>query len=693
MATLEKIRSKGVFLLVIVGLALLAFLLGDFLNSGSTFFNQRKNKVAVVNGENIKIEDFMAAIDQFTNVYKIEIGESNMNEETTEQIRQQVWENTIRKEILTAEAENIGMTITNKELYEFVLGNNIHPMIQARKVFFNQEGTFDPQILEQFISLLDDPEANMSEEIKSYWSFWENAVKNNALEEKYSVLLSRIMVANSLDAKQTIEYNKNMVDVLYAVEPYSAIPDSAIQISDKEIKSYYNKNKKQYKKDLATCNIDYVVFDIAPQKSDYETVESWISGLISEFKTTTEIASFVNSNSDNRYNYAAMSEKEVPMELRSFAFTNSNGEVYGPYFSNNSYKIAKIIDNTILAPDSVKVRHIYVAEESKERTQTLADSLFQALKNGADFATLAKTYSRIPQTAENGGEIGWVKESDLEEAIADKVFNAKKDDIFSEEAGMGIQIFQVTELSAKVKKVKLAIIEREVIASSRTQAEIFAEAKQFAANNKNIDSLRTNANKQGLKLFPSFAANINSSKIGTIKNSRQVVRWAFDQENGAISDVFECDDKFIVAAVYNINKDDYKSLEEVKDIIKNTLLNEKKGDFIVEKIGTKTMDNLIAEGMQADTLKNITFEMQTLPKVGMEPKLFAVATAEKGGIVKGNSGVFIFKNLSSFEPNPNQSVAETKMMINSQNTYMIPYMSIEALKQKAEIKDNRSIIF
>lgn len=712
MATLEKIRSKGVFLLIVVGLALLAFLLGDFLNSGSTFFSQRKNKIAVVNGENIKIENFMADLDQFTNVYKIEMGEENMDEETTEQIRQQVWENTIRKEVLTAETENLGMTITNKELYEFILGNNIHPMIQARKVFFNQEGTFDPQILGQFISLLDDPEANMTNEIKSYWSFWENAVKNNALEEKYSVLLSRMMVANSLDAKQNIEYNKNMVDILYAVEPYSAIPDSAIQISDKEIKTYYKNNKKQYKKDLPTCNIDYVVFDIAPRKGDFETIESWINGLIPEFKSTTEIASFINSNSDNRYNHAALSEKEVPAELRSFAFSKPNGEVYGPYFTNGSYKIAKIVDNTILVPDSVKVRHIYVAEETKERSQELADSLLRVLRNGADFTTLAKTFSRIPQTAENGGEIGWVKEADLEEVIANKVFNAKKNEIFSEDAGMGIQIFQVTDLSAKVKKVKLAIVEREVIASSRTQAEIFAEAKQFAAESKNTEvvssqaeiiagaekssniiSFRINADKQGLKFFPDFVADINSPKVGTINNSRQVVRWAFEQKNATISDVFECDDKFVVAAVYNINKEDYKSLDEVKEDIKNTLLKEKKGDFIVEKIGSETIDNLITKGMKVDTLENITFEMQNLPKVGMEPKLFAAATSGKEVLVKGNSGVFIFKNLSSFEPNPNQSVAETKMMINSQNAYMIPYMSMEALIQKAEIEDNRAIVF
>ena len=160
MATLQRIRSHGVLLLVVVGLALLAFIVGDFLNSGSTYMSESKANVAEINGDNIKVVDYMTAIDQLTEVYKIEFGESNITEEMTEQIRQSVWETTVREKILNAETEAIGMEVSKKELFELILGNNIHPLIQSRRVFFNPEtGSFDPKILSQFIAMLDSEES------------------------------------------------------------------------------------------------------------------------------------------------------------------------------------------------------------------------------------------------------------------------------------------------------------------------------------------------------------------------------------------------------------------------------------------------------------------------------------------------------------------------------------------------------
>ena len=222
--------------------------------------------------------------------------------------------------------------------------------------------------------------------------------------------------------------------------------------------------------------------------------------------------------------------------------------------------------------------------------------------------------------------------------------------VFNSDDCLGDSINSVINQTIGFENIELIIVDD---CSTDNTRDVIREYEKKYSNIKGI----VNAEKLGLKFLPSLAADINSAKVWTIKNSRQVVRWAFEQENVSISDVFECDDKFIVAAAYNINKDEYQSINEVKEIIKSNLLKEKKGDFIIEKVGTKTMDNLIAEGMQTDTLTNITFEMQDLPKVGMEPKLFAAATSKKEVLVKGNSGVFIYKNLGSFEPNPNQSIA------------------------------------
>ena len=221
MATLEKIRSRSVLLLIIVGLALLAFIVGDFVNSGSSFFNQKRMVVGEIDGEEVKIEDFFAAVDQMTTVYEIESNGQSLTEEMVEQVRQSTWETIVREKVLSKEASKIGMVVTNDELYDNILGENIHPAILQRQIFLNPEtGMFDKDALAQFLSYVDDSNANISEEMKLYWRFLERAVKNSLLEEKYNILLSKMLVANDLDAELASNLNAGKVDVLYAVEPY-----------------------------------------------------------------------------------------------------------------------------------------------------------------------------------------------------------------------------------------------------------------------------------------------------------------------------------------------------------------------------------------------------------------------------------------------------------------------------------------
>jgi len=411
MATLERIRSHGVLLMVVVGLALLAFIVGDFLNSGSTYFNESKANVAEINGDNVKMVDYMAAIDQLTEVYKVEFGESNINEEMTEQIRQSVWESTVREKLLDAETKSIGMEVSKQELFDLILGNNIHPLIRGRRVFYNpQTGAFDPKILSQFISMLDSEEssnipADQLNTYKQYWKFWEKTVKNSRLEEKYNMLLTKATVANSLEAKNSFEGSKTAVDVVYAMKPYFSVADSLVTVSDKEVEALYEKKKEQFKQE-ANCDLKYVAFAIQPSKEDFAEVEKWINDLKVEFATTEDVADVTNSNSDVAYKGINLSKEDVVEDLRAFAFSGRKGDVVGPLFTDNTYRMARIVESGIASPDSVKLRHIFVATESQAATQLLADSLEKAIRGGADFAALARQHSRVEQTAAKGGEIG-----------------------------------------------------------------------------------------------------------------------------------------------------------------------------------------------------------------------------------------------------------------------------------------------
>lgn len=694
MATLEKIRSRSVLLLIIVGLALLAFIVGDFVNSGSSFFNQKRMVVGEIDGEEVKIEDFLAAVDQMTTVYEIESNGQNLTEEMVEQVRQSVWETIVREKVLSKETAKIGMVVTNDELYDNVLGENIHPAILQCQIFVNPEtGMFDKNALTQFLSYIDDPNANISEEMKLYWRFLERAVKNSLLEEKYNVLLSKMLVANDLDAELASNLNAGKVDILYAVEPYYAVPDSVVSVSDEEIEVRYNATKEQYKKQVATCTINYTSFDIKPLDADYAELEAWIKGLVPEFTTTNDVISLVNSNSDKRYVDVALAKSDVDLEFRDSAFMGNTGDIFGPIFINNVYKVARLLGTGIQTPDSVKLRHIYVVEETKERAKTLADSLVNVINAGGDFANLAKTYSRVSQTAEQGGEIGWVREIVVDSEIAQKAFYTSAGKIFTIETPQGVQIFKVDEVSERVPKVKLAIIERELIPSSRSQAHIYNEAKQFVAGCKNKADFEKKAQEQGVELLP-VNVSINDYRIGDVKNSRQVVRWAFEQKDGAVSDVFECNDRFIVATVSDINEDEYKTLASVSDNIKYELLNEKKADFVVDKMKGKTMASLMGEGMRVDTLKNITFETQQMSRVGNEPKLFALAAlGADADPVKGENGVYIFKKLQRTNVENPLSIEEEKQMLESRLAYATQYLAMEILKEKSNIEDKRYIAY
>jgi len=410
MAVLDKIRSKGVLLVGAVGLALLAFIVGDFLNSGSSYFNKSKETVAKIVGEEINIKDYTASIDQMTEVYKIETGKSELNEEMMTQLRSSVWESMVNEKILNTEAKKLGLAVSKEELSDRCIGKNIHPLIQQRRTFAGENGQFSRPLLIQFLSSLEQAPAD--EEMKqqlakanSYWLFWEKTVKNSILQEKYTALISKSVVANSLDAKMSYQDRKTSVDVAYVVQPYYTVSDSAVTVSKSDIKDRYNKQKQLYKTD-ANCSINYVAFEIRPLKGDYKEAEEWMNKLSTEFKTTDDVVGLVNSNSDVMYNGQNYSVATVPANLKAFAFSGKAGDIVGPMFVNDTYTMARIMQSGIMQSDSVKLRHIFLVEKDAAKV----DSLVAAISAGGDFAAMARQYSAVKQTAANGGEIGWIQE-------------------------------------------------------------------------------------------------------------------------------------------------------------------------------------------------------------------------------------------------------------------------------------------
>ena len=704
MAILGKIRSRGVLLMVVVGLALLAFIVGDALTQGSSYFNKSRETVAEIAGEQINIKDFSSSIDQMVEVYKIETGQNELSEEITSQLRNSVWESLVNEKLINAEAAKLGLAVSEDELSDHLIGDNIHPLIQQRRAFAGENGQFSKPALLQFLKSLEQAPENeeMGQQIakaKAYWLFWEKTVKNSLLQEKYSALISKSVTANSLDAKMSFEASKTSVDVNYVVQPYFTVSDSAVKVTKDEIKERYNKQKEQFKQE-ANRSVNYVVFTVKPSPEDYKKAETTMNGLSAEFKTTADPVSFVNTNSEVRYNASAYSEKTVPANLKDFAFGNAAGAVMGPVFANDTYTMARVVENGIMQSDSVKLRHIYLTTKDEAKT----DSLVAAIKGGANFAELAQKYSAVQQTAANGGEIGWIVEGmqGMDKDMSNKAFYYGPNDVFTVKNAQGTQIMQIMEKTPARRKVKLAIFEINVSTSNGTVSKIYNEAKQFAAELSG-DKFDKKAQEKGYVVRNATELLQSTEKIADIANSRQIIRWAFENEKGDVSDVYDCSNQFIVATTTEINEKGYRSIEKVSEQLKAELIRDKKAELIIKNLSaqitkTPTLESLGATiGSEVKSAPAVNFSAYQFGVAGFEPavigKVSVLPVNKLSAPIKGNAGVYV---VLSTNPQANPMPFDAKMMImqlNSRTSYSLPYMITQDIRDKAEIKDNRLIFF
>jgi len=700
MATLQKIRNKGVLLIVVVGLALLSFIIGDFLTNGSTFFNKSKEVVAKVNGDKINIGEYQALIDQVVTFQKFETGRTEVDEQTMQQIRAYVWDQYVREKLLLEETAKMGLTVTKEELSDRLIGNNIHPMIQQRRFFADQTGQFSRSLLVQFLNFKDEEneDPNMQQTLQDYrnlWMFLEKTVKFAILQEKYNVLLTKSIVANTAEAKFNYEMSLPVFNVNYVVQPYYSIPDTSVTVSDKEIKDLYKKQIKRFKQE-PNATISYVIFNIEPQKEDFIEAETFINNLKDEFYTSADVAELVSSNSDIPYTGKNYTVNTVPASLKDFAFNGKTGDLYGPVFANNAYTMAKIMQSGISSPDSVKLRHIALMKSDEGK----ADSIIGAIKGGANFGELAKKYSAAKQTADNNGEIGWIidGEQSLDKEITQNAFNKAANEIFTVSNAQGIQIFQIMEKTASRPKVKLAILERSVIASSKTESKIYNDAKRFAASLKN-NSLDSAANKAGYRAIQASEIYEGTEQIQSIPQSRQIVRWIFENGTGDNSDVFECEKQLVVANIREMSDDEYRPVEKVTDQLRNELIRDKKAELIIKNLSGKisndtTLTTLAASiGQTVNRATGVSFNAYQFGNAGFEPAVIGKTMNAKlnqvSAPVKGNAGVYVIAPVSiSKNNNPFNAKAE-KAALTSRTSYSLPNAVVMDMRNNADIEDNR----
>lgn len=694
MATLEKIRNKGVFLAVVIGLALLAFILSDFIGKGKGLFSSNEYEVAEIAGKSIPYQHYQGKVEYLTEINKMFSGKMSLDEQALESIKEQAWQQIVKNNILTDEYKELGIIVSTAEIADMVWGSNIHPFI--RQTFANPKtGEVDPADVKRFIQSLDE---DPSGQRRQYWTYLESELITERAFTKYNTLIKKGMFATDLEAKENFIASNKLVDFSFVVKRYNTVVDSTITVSEKEINTYYNNNSDNYKQS-ASRDIEYVIFPINPSQEDNEMAEKWINNIKQDFIDSKESMEFANINSDVPNPNINYSKEALPLTLKDLMFDAEQGFVYGPYFENSSYKLAKLVDVKNLS-DSVKVRHILIAPQSADKTiaQAKADSILNAIKGGANFAEMAKKFSKDPASAPDGGDLGWFKDGVMPLELSEASFIGKKGDITLVEANYGFHVIEILDQSPKSRKVNIAVIERKVIASTKTRQTVYAEASKFAGTNTTIEAFNTVAAEKNYT--KRVANNINESekRISGLENPRDMIRWAYKAELNNVSEVYEFGDNYVVAALDNIKEEGPAPLSTVKDQIEFKVRQDKKAEKLIEDAkayaNAKSIEEIASkENTQVIEATDIAFNAYALPSAGIEPAIIATAlNTAKGTIsapVKGNNGVYIIQVNNIKEVTvPTELSGEARnilQMLESRENYE----AFAALKKAAKIVDKR----
>ncbi|MHC1703993.1 MAG: peptidylprolyl isomerase [Tenuifilaceae bacterium] len=698
MATLEKLRTRaGVLLAIVIGIALFSFILGDFVNPGKSIFNQSQHELAKIDGKSIPYQLYQGKVEETVEIRKMLSGENNIDEQTTEGIREQVWQQIVRETVMEDEYNSLGVAVHPDELFDMVQGRNIHPTIQ--QLFGNpQTGEIDKAVIVQFLKRMDEDPTGRQ---KVTWLFIENEIKTDRLFTKYANLIRKGLYATNLESQKSLLDRTDKVDFKYAVAQYYSIPDSTVKYTKADIEKYYNSHLNEYEQKTSR-DIDYVIFPIKPSEDDIKLTEEWINKIMPEFKTVEEPKQYVTLNSDTPFDGKNYNKGELPVEYSDWAFSAKVGEMTGPFFDGNSYKLVKIADIKFL-PDSVKVRHILItpAERSNQsalRAKSTADSLLSVIKKGGNFASIANEYSQDPGSAEKGGDLGWFKEGMMVQQFNDACFSSKKGEYSVVETPYGFHIINVLDKGKDVKKVQVAVLERKITSSSKTIQNIYTEASQFAGTNTTKEQFNKAIDEK--KLTKRIASNLleNDRRIAGLDNPRELVRWAYEAKLGNVSKVFELGDNFVVATLTEIREEGSAPIDQVRDEIIIKVIKEKKADILSEKIQSaiKSSQNIedIAQniGSNVEQASGISFSSFSLPNAGVEPAVIATAAfSQEGklvGPIVGNSGVYAL-TVTAINKETGDIEGEKNRLKGSFGSRAY-YEAYEALKKDADIKDKRA---
>ena len=701
MGTLGKIRNRSGLLLTVIGFAMLAFILGDFMQSKRSGGSSTPH-VGEILGESILIQKFEETVELGKANWQSQNQNQILSQTILGQIRNQAWDQLSREMIMDNQYNILGLSVSDEEWIERISGVNVHPDISQIQSFQDPNtGQFDRT---KVLGYLQQIEQDPSGESVDRWIDFQKYLINSILNEKYNKLIEKGSYVNSLEAKNSFNEGVQNITFNYLSVPFNVINDSTVLVSDKEIKKYYNSNKDDFKQD-PTRDVEFISFNVvASIEDDIETKNS-ISSLVDDFTAYDDYSLIVKRNTDNqRAKFSYLKESDLKNDSAfALLLKSKKGTVIGPYKPDVSvYRIAKLVD-VMNRPDSVEARHILITptnEMSIDSVNLRITSLKELIKKGADFSKLAELNSVDQQSAKVGGELGWFEEGVMLEEFNDICFTAKKSELNIVTTQFGVHLVQVISKSRSAKKYKVVYIDRNIEPSTDTYNEYYTKAAQIVNSVVN-DGLSFDSviQKENLVKRSDVKLTADKANVAGIPNSREMVKWLNKANLNELSNVFEFENSYVVALLTNINEEGFRSIEDSENRIIASVRKEKKSEIIIDRLSQFTNLDEMGNEFSLSPVKNQNTKLSnlTVQELGYAADLVGTSFGLEPNSISApfmsRNSVLVVETLSRDDYRDEGDFSNEQKALTDKTKSYNSNAAFNTLKTEANIQDNRSEVY
>lgn len=719
MTALGKIRSKGILLIIIIGLGLFAFIAEEAFRSCNGIKGQNSQQIGEVLGEKIYVQDFQKLLDEYQDAMKLTMRTDNLSEDQLNQLKDQVWQQLVSERVMKEDCKKLGLTVTEDELQN-VLNDGTNQLLTQTPFVNQQTGRFDVSILKQFIDAYRKAEAsNNSQQLDqmrpayNYWLFVEKNLRTQLLAQKYQSLLANCVLSNKVEAKMAFNEENEEAQIQLASIAYNTIKDADIKVTDEELKAKYEELKPAFRQQQETRDVKMVDVQVKASATDRAQFQKDMAGYQKQLAAAADPTQVVSkSGSMIQYIGLPVSGKafqqypDIASKIDSMA-VGTTGVVENT--KDNTYNIVRILSRTEL-PDSVEFRQIQVGGKTLEAARASADSIQKALAAGGDFQAIAKRYGQDSTTTWFTGAM-YEQASTMSQdnrAYIEALLNGAVGSTQNIELTQGNVVIQVLNRKAMKSKAVAAVIKKEIRFSDNTYSKAYNRFSQFVTQSQaSLADLQKHATKFGYTVQDLNDFATSSHTVGNVGGSgiRDAIKWIFEAKEGQVSQLFEAgkeNDHLLVLCMTKIHPQGYRPWDDaqVKEILKREVIRDKKAEMIMAKLkGVNSIAAAQAKGAKVSTVNQITFAAPAFIQAtgAAEPALSgAVAATAQGKFcsvpVKGNAGVYVFQVVKKqMRPAKYNEEQQIQMCRQRAMQYMGNFM--QDLVFGAGVVDNRYLFF